>query len=79
MPSKKQWEHLRTLDQMARRTKKGSPRERYLLQEIRKLKADMGIPSYLDSGPDEHLPDSLPADADLSGDLSAVQTLFDIE
>ena len=39
----------------------------------------MGIPSYLDSGPDEHLPDGLPADADLSSDLGAVQTLFDIE
>lgn len=79
MPTKKQWEHLRVLDKMARSAKKDSPRQRYLFSEIAKLKSDMGIPSYLDSGSDKHLPYSLPADADLSGDLGAVQTLFDIE
>ena len=89
MASKRQWEQLRNLDKLATKASKGTFRERYLKQEINKLRKEMGLPPievpsrlsgpYADPGADKKLPDSLPADTKLSADLGAVQSLFDVE
>jgi hypothetical protein len=73
--TKKQWEHLRNLDKMVSKAGRGTNREKYLLAEIKRLRDKMGLsrwPASLpdgDVGPDEHLPDGLPANTDLFGDL----------
>ena len=89
MPDKKQWEHLRNLDRLATKASKGTFRERYLKQEINRLRKEMGLPeievpsrlagSNPDSSPDQKLSDGLSGDAQLSANLGAVQSLFDVE
>lgn len=89
MADKKQWEHLRNLDRLASKAQRGTFRERYLKQEINKLRKEMGLPgipvpsrptrSHLDTGADQHLPDGLPGDSKDSANLGAVQSLFDVE
>jgi len=74
-PTKQQWEQLRNLDKMATKAGRGTHREKYLREEIERLRKRMGLARWSaslsdgDVGPDEHLPDSLPANADLFGDL----------
>ena len=89
MPTSKQWEQLRTLDKIVRKTDKGSFRQRYMLGQINNLRKDMGLPPVAvpsrptrpdnNTGPNEHLPNGLSADPDLASDVGAAKTLFDIE
>lgn len=75
MPTSTQWKHLRNLDRIAAKAQPGTFRERYMRQQIDNLRRDMGLSPLSpprpkgDTGADEHLPDSLSANADLFGDL----------
>lgn len=75
MPTKKEWEHLRNLDRLAKNAPRGTYRERYLHEQIRLLRDKMGLSRWSatwangDAAANEELPDGLPANTDLFGDL----------
>jgi len=74
-PTKQQWEQLRNLDRMATKAGRGTHREKYLREEIQRLRDRMGLARWSAPGAEgdvaakEHLSDSLSANADLFADL----------
>lgn len=73
MATEEQWRQLRTLDRIAAKVK-GTHREKYIFEQMAKLKQEMRLSRAAlgadgDTGTEEHLPNSLSANAELFPDL----------